>query len=365
MEFYNYSGNIHIHTTHSDGTGSIPEVAEAANAAGLDYIIITDHLCRTGAHEEGSYGRTHVIVGVEFNQAANHYLALGTYLPVNDYAGDPQKTIDEVNQQGGFGFLAHPFEKSSPLVTEGASFPWTDWSVEGYTGLDLWNYSSQWKGEAITRSRIIYWYLFDRDAPVKTGTQPECIQRWDELTQKRPVVAIGGTDNHAIKYKVGPFTAEIFPYEDLFRSINTYVCLPEKMSPDFDAARSQIFDALREGRCFISFDRYPGAGQFYFGAVKGDQKIPMGASEHYSPETFLQVRVPQPGRSLVRLIRNGEVTRVIRPPRTNKNKSKSGNATQLLTFPVTSPGTYRVEINYRRPLRSFRPWIYSNPVYLY
>ena len=36
-------GDLHMHTTESDGTNSIREMAEAAIARGLDYIAITDH----------------------------------------------------------------------------------------------------------------------------------------------------------------------------------------------------------------------------------------------------------------------------------------------------------------------------------
>jgi DNA polymerase (family 10) len=36
-------GDLHMHTTESDGSNSIREMAEAAIARGLDYIAITDH----------------------------------------------------------------------------------------------------------------------------------------------------------------------------------------------------------------------------------------------------------------------------------------------------------------------------------
>ena len=40
---FTYAGNIHIHSSYSDGSGSIEEIAKAAAKAGLDYIVITDH----------------------------------------------------------------------------------------------------------------------------------------------------------------------------------------------------------------------------------------------------------------------------------------------------------------------------------
>jgi len=44
---FEYVGNLHIHTTHSDGGGGVKEVAEAARAVGLDFIILNDHSYHT------------------------------------------------------------------------------------------------------------------------------------------------------------------------------------------------------------------------------------------------------------------------------------------------------------------------------
>lgn len=346
---HNYAGNIHIHSTYSDGTGSIEEIAAAANAANLDFVIITDHLTRDGAHEEGKYGRTHVIVGVELNQQANHYLAMDTTALIEDYSPEPQKTIDEVNRQGGFGFLAHPFEKGSHLVTEGAAYPWIDWTVSGFTGIELWNYSSQWKGKATSRWKIFLWYFGDRDAPVKTGPPRQCLKLWDAYTREKPVVGIGGTDAHAIKFRVGFYTMEIFPYRDLFHTINTYICLPEKLHKEVPVARKQIMEALKKGNCYICFDRYRGGYNFYFGAFNGSEEIPMGEKTKLKDKLRLQVKAPQ-RRSYIRLIRNGELI----------CECKS----QHLDYKVSTPGTYRAEVYFCPLFGRRRPWIYSNPVYI-
>ncbi len=36
-------GDLHMHTTESDGRATLAEMAEAARERGLDYIAITDH----------------------------------------------------------------------------------------------------------------------------------------------------------------------------------------------------------------------------------------------------------------------------------------------------------------------------------
>lgn len=43
LELSNMRGDLHMHTTATDGTASIEEMIEAAKARGLEYIAITDH----------------------------------------------------------------------------------------------------------------------------------------------------------------------------------------------------------------------------------------------------------------------------------------------------------------------------------
>ncbi len=69
---------------------------------------------------------------------------------------DPQKLIDETIAAGGFGFLAHPHEKDLPIVNE-PNLGWHDWEIDGFTGLEIWNYMSSMKNrlaDAIKRSAL-------------------------------------------------------------------------------------------------------------------------------------------------------------------------------------------------------------------
>src|SRR5205814_7669035 len=47
-------GDLHCHTTASDGTASIEEMATAARDAGYAYLAITDHSATFGFGDEGS-----------------------------------------------------------------------------------------------------------------------------------------------------------------------------------------------------------------------------------------------------------------------------------------------------------------------
>ncbi len=50
-------GDLHCHTTASDGTASIAEMGEAAREAGLEYLVITDHSASFGFGEDLSADR--------------------------------------------------------------------------------------------------------------------------------------------------------------------------------------------------------------------------------------------------------------------------------------------------------------------
>jgi DNA polymerase (family X) len=52
-------GDLHSHTTASDGTASIEEMARAARAAGYEYLAITDHSAVVGTRLDGDALREH------------------------------------------------------------------------------------------------------------------------------------------------------------------------------------------------------------------------------------------------------------------------------------------------------------------
>ena len=152
MENYReYVGNLHAHTVYSDGNARHAQIAAAAEAAGLNFIIITDHNVWVEGLE-GYYGRVLLLTGEEVHNVrrqpqANHLLAYGAERELAPYAfGSPQTLIAQVRECGGFCFIAHPVEKSSPVGSDTAAIPWSDWPVEGITGLEIWNYMSEFKG---------------------------------------------------------------------------------------------------------------------------------------------------------------------------------------------------------------------------
>lgn len=342
---YDCVGNIHIHTRYSDGSGSIPEIAESAERAGLDFIIITDHHHLKGNSEEGYYGKVLVLVGGEFNLEQNHYLGIDIREAVPACDEDPQQVVDGVRNQGGIGFLAHPFEIGSPVYKNGKTYPWADWRVTGFTGIDIWSYLSQWRDGVSGIPKGFYLY-FNPHQAFKQGPLKAVLKKWDELLQERMVVGIGCSDAHAIKINLGPWQPVISDYYLCFRCINTHLVLKERLSGDFIRDKARIRQALQTGKCFVGYDFFKSTKGFRFVADPGGRLVHMGER---TPAKGTTLQVDTPYKAKVILVRDG--------------RRYMQNIGQRHRFAQLKPGIYRVEVYHRRGL-GYRAWIFSNPIFL-
>ena len=155
-------GNMHIHTMYSDGTATHREAAEAAARAGLDWIIVTDHnIWVKGV--AGYYDNVLLLVGEEVHDCrrvpqANHLLVYGADCELATLAPHPQAVIDAARECGALTFLAHPVEYASRVAGE-AALGWESWDVTGYTGIEIWNYMSEFKTRIKTKLHA-FWYAF-------------------------------------------------------------------------------------------------------------------------------------------------------------------------------------------------------------
>lgn len=351
MEYFEYRGHLHIHSSYSDGGAGIPEIARAAEKAGLDFIGITDHNNLEGLRRgvEGWHGKVLVLIGTEINVTKNHYIAFGVREEIPPCDEDPQQVIDAVNAQGGFGYLAHPTEKGNPFFMDGRCYPWDKLDVRGFTGLEFWNFGSQWRLAYTRKLKALFWRAL---SPYSAGScpDPEAIKLWDRLSRKQPVVGFGGSDAHRFQGRLGPLKISFFPYEFLFKTVNVHLVLPEKLKEDGQEAKEQVYGALRKGMFFIASDYLHPPGGFRFAALnEKNEEVLMGGRIAYSPSTVLKIKSPS-SRGQIRIIKNGQLV----------YKSRE----QVLAFKVLKPGTFRVEVHWQSLLGRLYPWIYSNPIYV-
>ena len=342
-----YIGVAHVHSLFSDGTGEVPEIAKYAEESDLDFILLTDHNTLRALHEgyEKWYGKTLCLIGCEINdrENKNHYLAFGineaysTRLSAKEY-------VRKVKEAGGIGFLAHPHEKRNHME-EHPPYPWIDWSIEDFNGIEIWNHMSEWM-ENLTDQNKYNSFLH----PLRSITSPpvETLKLWDELNLKRKVVGIGGVDAHAHKQNLfGFFEVEIFPYKVLFKSIHNHILIPSPLikgnsKSKMAKSKEAIYEALSYGRCFVANDYHANSKGFQFFAKCGKKKFHMGDYLDFSENITLSVYLPVPSAD-IRFLRNGK---------------EIGNfQAEKAELEVKKAGIYRVEVYYLN-----KAWIFTNHI---
>lgn len=343
-------GNLHIHTSASDGSGDHNEVAQAAARAGLDFIIITDHDVYL-PEKQGWKGPVLVLVGEELRARAdspgNHYLVLNAGEEMRDEAGEPQHLIDAVSERGGLGFIAHPVEHAGAISGE-KTYNWQEWYTKGFTGIEIWNYMSEFKSYLSSLFTALLYVLAPKLAI--RGPFVATMAAWDDALAEGDVWAIGGSDAHAQTYRKGPLSRQVFSYEHLFRAVNTHVLVKEPWNGDLTHDAGLIYTALGSGKAFVAYDALAPARGFDFTAVWQGQTYAMGdtftlPAETPDEEIRFEVMAPHPAH--LRLIRNGLVIAQARG--------------MHLVYTTREPGVYRVEAYRHYHLRD-RGWIYSNPI---
>jgi hypothetical protein len=342
------AGSIHIHTDYSDGAGTHAEVAEAAAGAGLDFVVVTDHNVLAREHE-GWRSRVLVLVGEEVHDPAapdvNHLLVLGAERDLAPLAGDPQALLRAAQAHGGLAFIAHPHERAGRAIAEGA-IDWVAWDAEGYTGLEIWNYMSEFKG--LLSSRLAAVALAYAPRLGIRGPFPETLARWDALLARGGVVyALGGADAHAQEYALGPLRRRVFDYPHLFRAVTTHVLVSGEWTGRLDHDARLVYEALAAGRAFVAYDALADARGFRFTAEDEVEERPMGAT--VPAWHGLALRIEAPRDAYLRLVRHGEVV-------------AEGEGC-CLVFPNPFPGAYRAEAYLHHALRR-RGWIFSNPIFV-
>jgi hypothetical protein len=349
MVQFEYVGNLHIHSIHSDGAEDIQGIARAAAGVGLDFVCLNDHdfmSDRLYLEEEGFYNNVLALVGLEIGKRYHHYLAYDLIEKVASDNVTPQEIIDSVNTQGGFGFLAHPFEKGMPFLQKSVAFRWNDLFVKGHTGICIWNFSSRWKERVRGPAHGIFHLLF-KHSTLK-GPSQKTLSFWDAACRERRVVGIGGSDAHATDFNWGPIKFRPFTYEVLLNTINTHILLPEKLPFTLKGAKKEVYHALKTGRLFMAHDGLCQARGFRFDFIADDGPDLAVGEEGPFQKGALMIRAPRSGK--IRLIKDGALV-------------EEWLETEV-RYTVEERGVYRVEVFYKVPLFGWRPWIFSNPIYL-
>jgi hypothetical protein len=349
------AGAYHIHTTRSDGSGSVDEVAAAAASAGLQFVVLTDHGNATRMPDPPSYSHGVLVLdAVEISTADGHYVALD--LPASPYplAGEARDVAEDVRRLGGFGVAAHPDSRKADLA-------WTDWSVP-IDGLEWLNVDSEWRDESWPSTALLFLrYPYRPAATLMTMlAYPErLLARWDRLAATRRVVALAGADAHArlwrrleVRSFSMPGTLRAPSYESSFRLFALQVQLDRPLTGSGPEDGRRLLDALRRGRMFSVITALATPARFDLTASRGNVSVGMGDEIPAGSPLDVTARAIGPAGTRLRLFENGRLI-------------KEGPAPELTYRAAGHPAVLRAEVWLpRRRMEPAIPWVVSNPVFV-
>lgn len=348
---HDYAGVIHLHSSFSfDGHAPMKQILAAAEKNAVDFLILTDH-DHLKARQEGWEGwqkKTLVLVGEEIAPRFNHFLAFNIQEPVL-CAGDPegknpQKYIDEVNRQGGFGFIAHPDHEGTKLFHV-KHYSWNNWNVRGVAGIGVWDFMTDWQKSLRGYGSALLSFLFP--AFFLKGPRRITLERWDALNQIRKIVGIGELDNHATVKKLLGVRFVAFSFHRAFAFIRTHVLTKTGFTGNNQQDIAMVYESLLHGRCYFALEYFRGAKGFQFTVEQERKVFHMGDSLPLSGNAQLSVSCPAKAR--IRVIRNGR-----------EEYQAIGNR---LSIKIDKTGVYRVEAHLKTAGKT-RPWIFSNPIFI-
>jgi hypothetical protein len=262
------------------------------------------------------------------------------------YASNLPLLIENIRSANGHAIIAHPYDPEAPAFNE-SDISWQDWDTNGIHGIEIWNGLSEFKSLLRSKFHAIY-YAYNPNR-IASGPFTQVLKKWDEiLVSGKKVFAVGGSDAHALKIRLGPIRKTIFPYKWHFQGINTHLLLPSELTGELVEDKKLIYDALSKGNSFIGYDLPAKTKGFRFTGNSLQGNVSMGEESSARGGITFQIRLPRPAECV--LVYNGRII-------------KTWQNREVISHITTEPGVYRVEayINY---LGKRRGWIFSNPIYV-
>jgi hypothetical protein len=130
-----FKGNLHTHSTNSDGALDAQELIRRYRSSGYDFLAITDHNRFTQV-EDDLRGEILLIPGEEINVGSGevgtafHLVLIGIREHCSERSS-PQAVIDRAREQGGEVILCHPYW-SQLCINDMLS-------IDGYIGVEVFN----------------------------------------------------------------------------------------------------------------------------------------------------------------------------------------------------------------------------------
>lgn len=325
-------GAWHVHTTRSDGRGTLDEIVRAAREAGLQFVVVTDHNVLT-PEEEGYREGVLVVQATEASTRYGHVVAIGVprALTPEELGDEPLRAIAAL---GGQAVIAHPLHPRRPF---------SGWGTGPWKGFEVVSNDSSWHGLLHRRAfgrvawaaAILPWDRGRAVAELFDDLGPERARFDEELRAAR-----GPGGPGPAKVLLCSADAHGHPsYSAAFEAFSMHV--PVTLSGDVAADARGVAAALLDGRAVCVFDGVAAASAASLALDRGGRDL------------VLSLEAPDLRRAEFTLLRDGA------PVATAAADGAGGSVAVRLSCGAggCSPGDYRVEGRW-----GGRPWIFTNPV---
>ncbi|MYC52996.1 MAG: hypothetical protein F4X47_11840 [Gammaproteobacteria bacterium] len=288
------AGAIHVHTRRShDAIGTEAELAQAARAAGLDFVFLADHRDagspaaeweRTAAWDDGVL----LVRGQEIRvEGVGKVLVDRVDTAVVSWTGGMESFLARVERDSAFTVVAHPRGRPGDAWRPSGAPGMAAWEVFDFADVARRRLASPsvvyhlvaLVGGELTGRAEHNWLRLYRD-----GFRSPAVAAFDSLwagggqaraaapgrasatALDRPLpTAVGGLDMHPKARLPG---GRLFPdYASSLRTMINHVALDAPPGPDPVAAARSLGAAIRRGDVFVSFGDTEGARGFRVGVV--------------------------------------------------------------------------------------------------
>ncbi len=293
-------GDLHLHSTHSDGSYTIEDNAKMAEEKGLDFIALTDHNTISQNYVHESDGKVLFIPGMELTTYKGHCNLYGVKDPLMDFRATNMEEIrnllQEARRNGCKISINHPFDQYCP-------WEW-DWNVD-YDWAEVWN--GPWTEG---NERTLHWWQ-------------------EQLVQGRKLVAVGGSDCH----RPHPYVKQGVPTTCVYsnnKSVNS------------------ILDAINKGHVYITYDPTGPQLEFTCGqAIIGDT-----------------IKTHERMELIVKKLQEGDIVKIISNKGIEQEFKITNEHELYQSWGIEARAFYRVEIwRYFSEVESYLMAALSNPIY--
>jgi hypothetical protein len=153
-----FQGELHSHSTHSDGAFEVNALAERARDMGYDFMALTDHNVMTGLPQMQETALP-FIPALELTTFYGHHVVLGAHTAVPWHTDGVRRNINDVvadfHEQGALFTLSHPFAIGDPVCT-GCRWSLPELKAENIDIVEIW--WRRWSGDTTdNRSARLLW----------------------------------------------------------------------------------------------------------------------------------------------------------------------------------------------------------------